>query len=931
MKSITRDDAQWRGMMSNGDLAVLVLGQAIEDCNDAACRLLGRARDEIVGRSPLDLSAAEQADGTPSELGGRARIDGALAGQPQWFTWRFRVAGGVECSTLVHLETVRLGGRRRLVAHIQDLSSLLRAEISLRDSEYRLRQILDQSDAVVFWKDLEGRYLFVNREFCRLVERDAEAVLGRTDAEVMPPEVASRLRGNDAQVLASRRAVAFEENGVFRGEARTYLVSKFPLLDAGGAPYAVCGIATDITERKRIEDALQAASLAVSGAHGHSIFQELVRYLATIIGADWVFIALRDAETARRMRVLALWSDGRISRNFDYDLAGTPCERVVGQEFRVYRERLSEHFPADADFARLGMQSYAGYPLKDARGRALGLIAAVSRRPLADPVFVESVMKIFAVRAVAELERERMDRELRASEESYRAIFEASEDCIFIHDIDTGAFVDVNPKACEVYGFDYDAMLTLHPGDLGSGAEGFTEGDAHRWLERARAGEVVRFEWQRRNADGSLHWDEVCLKRIRLAGVDRILAVTSDVTVRKRAEEERARHEAQLRQSQKMEAIGHLAGGIAHDFNNILASITGYLALAGERQAELGDARLERYLDQAGVAARRARDLVRQLLTFSRGQRGTPRPLSLRMLVEDLAQFLGPMLPSTVLFEVEVGAPSACAMADPVQLEQVLMNLCINARDAIGGHGCIRIAVERPEPAEAVCASCRATVRTGQHYALVVADEGPGIPPEVLERMFEPFFTTKEVGKGSGMGLATVHGIVHDHGGHVLIDTGPDRGTTFRVLLPALPETEARCGGDRSMPRPAGRERLTGRVLLVDDEELVTGFLRELLEGWGVDVAVAGDGLAARETFATDPQGFDAVLSDQTMPRMTGLELAREIRRLAPDTPVLLFSGYAEGLSDEVLEAAGVVSLLHKPVEPATLYERLQAVLQGCC
>lgn len=1052
MKRTARRGTSFRMKRHDLELPVLVIADTVEDCNEAACRLLGRERGAIVGRSPIDFSAPVQADGTRAEAGGRARIEAALSGQPQWFQWRFLGASGEEVATLVHLEARRVGGRTRLVTHIQDLSRMLQAESSLRESEFRLRQVLDQSQAVVFWKDLDGRYLFVNREFCRLVDRPEREIIGCRDCDVMPAMVAARLRANDERVIQARQTVAFEEQVVFHGEPRTYLVDKFPLIDPTGAPYALCGIATDITARKRVEEALQSASLAVSGAHGRSIFQELARYLATIIEVDWVFIAVRDCETAQRMRVLALWSDGRLAQNFDYDLAGTPCETVVGQDFRIYPDRLMERFPGDLDFARVEMQSYAGFPLTGTRGESLGLIAVVSRRPMAEPALVESVMKIFAVRAAAELERERMEAELRASEASYRAIFEASEDCIFVHDIDSGAIVDVNPKACEVYGYDYRTMLNLRPGDLGSGAEGFTDADAARWLERARAGEVVRVEWHRRNADGSLRWDEVCLKRIRISGVERILAVTRDITARKasaeaiarsenrlratveaaldciismdedglirgfnpaaeacfgyragevlgrnlaealiperfreahrlgmerflqsgsgpyvgrrvevtalradgsefpaelaiavaeggegrifvgylrditaakQADDERARLETQLRQAQKMEAIGHLAGGIAHDFNNILTSINGYLALAGDRQAELGDPKLERYLDQAGVATRRARDLIRQLLTFSRGQRGTPRVLSLRRLVEEMARFLAPMLPSSVEFEVDGGTGDACAMADPVQIEQVLMNLCINARDALDGRGRIRIAVEHRVDGEGVCASCRGAVSSDGHWAIVVSDDGPGVAPEVLERMFEPFFSTKAVGKGSGMGLATVHGIVHEHGGHVLIETGDGRGTRFTVLLPALAGTAQGCS---EASRPASRvrrARLAGRVLLVDDERMVAAFMREMLENWGLAVTVAEDGQVARDLFAAGPTAFDIILSDQTMPRMTGLELAREIRRLNPAVPFLLFSGYADGVSNEALHEAGVLSLLHKPVESDALFALL--------
>ncbi|MDX5446093.1 MAG: PAS domain S-box protein [Zoogloeaceae bacterium] len=801
------------------------------------------------------------------------------------------------------------------------------------------------------------------------------------------------------------------------------------------------------------EDALRRAALVVSGAYGEAVLPALVRFLATALGADWAFVAVRDHDAAGRMHVLASWLDGELREAFDYELARTPCETVVGRAFRIYPERLMDHFPCDADFGAMGMQSYAGYPLTDAAGAPLGLIAAVSRRPLVDPPFVESLMKILAVRAAAELERARMDHALRASEENYRTIFEASEDCIFIHDCDTGAIVDVNPKACEVYGYDYATMLSMHPGDLGSGEPPYTAEQADALMRRALAGEVVRVEWRRRSADGRLNWDEVVLKRVRLGGVDRILAVTRDITARKesaeivarsenrlratieaaldcivtmddcgvvrgfnpaaeacfglatedvlgrsladvliperhreahrqgmaryladgrgpfigrrvevtamradggefpvelsisvadgpdgrlfvgylrditaqkRAEEERGRLEAQLRQAQKMEAIGQLAGGIAHDFNNLLTGIKGYLALAAEHPAAAGEARLARHLQQADAAAGRARDLIRQMLTFSRGRRGMPRPLSLAALVAETARFMAPMLPPGVTLEVDAAPGDTAVLADPVQVEQVVMNLCINARDAIRGAGRVRLAVRPGSGVHGVCASCRTEV-VGHFLDMSVADDGPGIAPEVLERMFEPFFSTKQVGQGSGMGLAMVHGIVHEHGGHVLVDSSADRGTCFRVLLPPLPEAMATA----SFPEAAAGRRLSGRVLLVEDEPLVAGFLSELLETWGLTVELASDGLSGLERFAADPAAFGLVLSDQTMPRMTGLELALAARELRADLPVLLLSGYAEGLGAQDLTAVDAV--LHKPVEPAELFALLARYLTPSC
>ncbi|HSN40253.1 MAG TPA: PAS domain S-box protein, partial [Burkholderiales bacterium] len=684
------------------------------------------------------------------------------------------------------------------------------------ERENRLQQILDNTSAVVFAKDSGGRYIFANRELQRMVRLSGEHILGRTDLEIWPPDLAERFRRNDLQVIEQRRSIRFEEAAAFDGRERTFLSFKFPLFGADGIPYAVGGIATDISDRKRVEDALRSAALAVSGAEGASVFQELVRYLATILDVDIAIIATYHESDRRRMHVRAFCLDGQISQNFDYPLSGTPCETVIGQAFRIYPSRLQETFSPDADFGRMGVESYAGFPLNDSQGRPMGLISAASRRPLENPEFVESVLKIFAVRAAAELERERVEGALRNSEASYKAIFEASEDAIFIHDWDTGAIVDVNSKACEAYGYSREELRRLNISDISSGEHPYTAEEAGRFMQKVRMDKAQRFEWRRRNKDGSLHWDEVVLKQAVIAGEPRIVAfmreiterktteqalraseeqyraifnasadglllrdaafrvvdvnpaflritgyrrdevlgadrvltmpvgqleyarelqrkalagepmhlegegvrsdgtayhceiellpilyrgephvlgILRDITARRRAEQERGQLEAQLRQAQKMEAIGHLTGGIAHDFNNLLTSIMGYIVLAGERQAGAVDPRLAKYLEQARMSCERARDLIQQMLAFSRGQRSEPRPVSLPPLIRESLKLIKSSFPSSVeingSFEREVPA----ALLDPVQIDQVLLNLCINARDAMRGAGEIRVGV----------------------------------------------------------------------------------------------------------------------------------------------------------------------------------------------------------------------------------------------
>jgi PAS domain S-box-containing protein len=698
------------------------------------------------------------------------------------------------------------------------------------------------------------------------------------------------------------------------------------------------------------------------------------------------------------------------------------------------------------------MDSYAALPLNDSNGLPLGLIATMDRRPMRDAALAESMLKIFAMRAVAEIERTRADAALRASEASYRAIFEASEDEIFVHDWDTGAFVDANPKACRTFGYSVEEFRRLTVAELSSGVPPYTVADAARWIEKAKGGEAVAFEWHRRHRDGTLHWGEVCLKAAEIAGTRRILAFTREITARKAAEDalraseeqyraifnasadalvlwnsrsqrvdvnpayeemygysrdevlrgarardlpaeyrrhqeeivartlagercheevmetfrrtggrfpievrtipiqhrgephvlamirdlterrqvedDRARLEAQLRQAQKMEAIGHLTGGIAHDFNNLLTGIMGYVTLAAERSADGRDDKLASYLEQAHLACGRARDLIQQMLTFSRSRRGEPRTLALAPLIRESVKLLRSSLPATVALGTDLDDDAPPVLLDPTQLEQVLMNLAINARDAMRSSGKIRVAVRFVGRVAEVCTSCRKNVE-GDMVELSVSDNGPGIAADVQERMFEPFYTTKDIGQGSGMGLSTVHGIVHEHGGHVVVESVASAGARFRVLLPALRSQERGDAVPRSATRgPAlPRVSLGGRVAVIDDEASVASFMSDLLTQWGLEVTTFANARAALDAIAGGA-AFDLLISDQTMPGMTGIEFARAMREICAALPVVLYTGYDEGLAPATIERAGVVALVRKPIEPHLLVAVLEKYLR---
>jgi PAS domain S-box-containing protein len=928
-----------------------------------------------------------------------------------------------------------------------DLPTRRRSERALLDSEHGLQQVLDNSSAIVFAKDLAGRYIFVNREFERVTGKVATDMIGRSDEAIFPPELSVRFRRNDLRVLLEKRSFQFEEAADFGRGPRTFLSSKFPLIDADGDVYAVCGMSTDITDRKRMEDAFSAAALAVSQSEEETLYRQLARYLSTILGVDGAFIATVAAERPNELQMLAFHLDGSVQENFTYPMTGTPCETVVGQCYRLYPERLAETFPLDGDFGRLGMQSYAGQPLNLPDGRPLGLIAVVSRRPFDDSALVEATLRIFAVRVVAEIERAESAAALRASEAQYRAIFNASDDAMVLWD-SRFRRVDVNPAYERMYGwtrdevvgkgFDFPEFSSTHvemrsdivrralAGESSSaehevvvrGGErlhaevhavpfrhngqphvlviarniterkraeaalraseeqyravfnasadalvlwnsryervdvnpayermyGYTReevlagvrnqqmSEPHRQtqidlISRTLAGEHCRRETETFGRDGRRFPIEVRTVPIQYQGEPHVLAMIRDLTERTRVEAERAGLEAQLRQAQKMEAIGQLAGGIAHDFNNLLTSIMGYVLLASQREAASGDARLGGYLQQAQRSCERARDLIQQMLMFSRGQRGSPRPVSLASVLRGALGTLQAGLPETIEIDLALDSALPAVHADPAQIEQVLLNLCLNARDAMAGVGGLKIGLAEAVITHSVCASCRQAV-DGDFVQLEVADDGHGMPPDVMERIFEPFYSTKESGKGSGMGLAMVHGIVHEHGGHVVVESGPGEGTRFRILLPALPGQVAQADASEAnpparLPRPA----LKGSVLVVDDEEMVGEFMRELLATWGLEATCMHRPEAALDLVHAEPDRFDVVITDQSMPRLTGLELARRLKQVRATLPVVLYTGHGDGISGDEVDAAGVAVVMHKPVDPAQLSQALTRCL----
>jgi PAS domain S-box-containing protein len=435
-------------------------------------------------------------------------------------------------------------------------------------------------------------------------------------------------------------------------------------------------------------------------------------------------------------------------------------------------------------------------------------------------------------------------------------------------------------------------------------------------------GRMPSFECEYRVRSGAWRWLLArgrCL-RDETGRAYRFVGSAIDVTAQKQAQSDRERLEAQLRQSQKMEAMGTLAGGIAHDFNNILGAILGYGELAQQQSAP--GAPLRRYIDNVMHAAERAKVLVDRILGFSRSGLGERAHVQVQPVIEETLELIAASLPADIRLEKTLTAGDAALIGDSTHLHQVAMNLCTNAVHAMGRGGVLSVLLERVDLAEARSVS-RGTLSPGPYIRFVIADTGVGIAPEVVERIFDPFFTTRGVGKGTGLGLSLVHGIVTDLGGAIDVKSALGEGTRFEIWLPVTKEAaKPTLEAVRELPRGHGET-----VMIVDDEPMLVALAEEMLAGLGYEPVGFESSPVALQAFRANPGRFDLVLTDEAMPELVGTELAREIRLLRSDVPVILMSGHGGAALTHRAAAIGVEEVLHKPLQRVDLAEALARAL----
>jgi len=780
----------------------------------------------------------------------------------------------------------------------------------LAESESRFRSVIEKNADGVIVLDREGIIRYVNPAAEWLLGRDHRELIGALFgfplAGEEPAEV-DLVPADGRSAVAEMRVVETE----WEGRAAT-LVS---MRDVTGRKETEKRLKRSLAEmeRKRLETAalLDCAHAILLHRDFEGAAREVFDAAKRVIGATSGYVALLNEE-GEENEVLFLDSGG-LPCTVDPHLP-MPIRGLRAEAYRSGKAVFENRFE-ESDWMRFMPEGHVRLenvlfgPLM-LEGRAVGLIGLANKeggftRRDAEMVEAFGEYAVIALRNSLNLDR------INRSERRYRSLFETSREGIVFLSLD-GRIEEANRAYQEMVGYSLEELRGRH--DLELTAEPYREregGVEEKVLKEGYSGE---YEKEAVRRDGTPF--PVAVRRWLVKDGEgrpvRMMALLQDISERKRME-------ARIQQAHKMEAIGTLAGGVAHDFNNILGIIVGNAELALSDPAL--QERTERSLEEIRTASIRARDVVRQILTFTRYTDPELEPVRMEVLVEEAMRLMRSTIPTSVDIRVDLPEEPAIVAAESSKVHQILINLCTNAFHAMRENGgrmgvCLEnVRIDPPGIIE------DPDLEPGPYVRLEVSDTGHGIPEEIQERIFDPYFTTKDVDEGSGMGLSVVQGIVKSHGGGISMRSRPGEGSVFTVYLPRLLGEEPGVEADSARPGPGGEER----ILLVDDEPSLVDVGRSMLERLGYRVEARTDAAGALRAFENDPDGYDLVITDQSMPGMTGADLVRAIQKRRPGKPVVLCTGYSDLVDPERARQLGIRAFLVKPFG----YDQLAETVRG--
>jgi PAS domain S-box-containing protein len=860
------------------------------DVNQGFCALMGYSREEVLGKSSLDLNIWD-------DLADRDRLVGGLVatGYVENLEAGFRRKDGQVVIGLMSARLLQIENESVILSVTRDITERKR-------TAEQYQAIFENAVEGFFQSTPAGRFIRVNQALARKCGYDAPAEMVSAIDDIGGQHYARREdRERFGRLICEKGLVENFEHETRRRDGSTFWVSVSAraVRDAAGRILYYQGSHIDIDARKKAE-----MLLADAGEQYRSLFETstnaiLIRNRAGVITmANPAAAALLTAATTEEL----------IGRTYldcvhpeDRPLS---AERVAA----VFRMASGPQGPGDGSPKGIAPREHRMVTLK---GDVRDVESTGVAFPYRGELFIQGIFRDIS-------ERKRAEEALRESEARFRTAFENASVGITLVSLD-GVYLEVNPAMARMTGY--------HRADLiGRPVSRFTHPDdlvrRSRFVGDLKEGRIASGEQERRfiHRDGSVVWTLIwaSVQRDPNGAPMYFISLVQDTTARKTADEEKRKLESQLLQAQKMEAIGSLAGGIAHDFNNILSAIMGFTELS-----MLSDGAPVDYLREVMKAAQRAKDLVQQILSFSRQTDEQRMPVHVGHAVQEIAKFLRASIPATIDIRCTIDERAGAVLANSVELHRILMNLCANAVHAIGERaGAVEIGVQAveigPENRNGF-----PDLERGPYVRLSVKDNGQGIPPGVRERMFDPYFTTKEKGVGTGLGLTVVHGIVKKSNGTLRVESERGKGSSFHVYLPKVELSASTPVEHPAIPR-GGAER----ILFVDDEKMLVEVGERILRRLGYDVVSRTSPLEALELFKARPGDFDLVISDQTMPGLTGDALAGELMKLNPGIPVILCTGYSQLIDQRRVKEKGIRALVMKPILINDIANAIRTVLE---
>jgi PAS domain S-box-containing protein len=752
------------------------------------------------------------------------------------------------------------------------LSQRFKGERALQESEERYRSLVETLTDFVFILDPIGRATYLNPEFEKLTGYSDQEVIGHSFTELLAPEYI------ESTVDLFNRGLSGETIPVYEVALKTKNGKTIPvelkvtsLLDGDGKTMGRIGVGRDIRDRKRAEEVLLLKDQVFESSIGANSISDKKGILTHVNSA-----------------FIRTWGYGN-----EKEVVGKPIKGFLKFENETAKiiAALDETGEWEGEYTALKKDgtTFSAYGLatiiKDKSGEVMGYQSAV----------------------LDNSEQKQTAAALRESEETYRSMMEAMKDPVYICSPDFRVEY-MNPAMVKRTGRDAtgeNCSKALH---------GLNEKCSWCMHDKVQKGESFESELISPRDNRSYHVSQSAI--VHEDGSISKMTVFRDTTDFKTLEN-------QLQQAQKMEAIGTLAGGIAHDFNNILGGILGYAELAKMKAPEGSEVAAD--LDSVIKSSNRAADLIKQILTISRQHKQERRPVQVRYIADEALNLLRATLPTTIEIRKDLAKDTGIVNADPTQIHQVIMNLGTNAGHAMQEDGgVLEVSLANVE-LDDLSVSKHLDLSAGSYLSLAVSDTGYGIPSEITQRIFDPYFTTKDTGEGTGLGLSVAQGIVKAHGGTITVYSEPGKGTTFHVYLPLIQEKgrEEREEKKPEEPLPTGSER----ILFIDDEEVLVEIGSQMLERLGYEAVAKKSSVQALELFRAEPDRFDLVITDMTMPDMTGDKLARELMKIRPDIPVILCTGHSSLVSQEKAKEIGIRAFVMKPLVMRNFAETVRKVL----